>query len=134
MGRPRAGYGWTCFRRGKRTIALIWSEGRWVTTGEAARWPRCIRCRRPVENLVPGEHCGGCWYRLATPEQRREHFAQRYGVSLQNSLIDSFVRWDRTPLSDPAVNWRHYLKESQMVIPDNQRSPVQRPSGWKGTA
>lgn len=50
MGRPRAGHGWTAMTIGSRTVDLISNDaGKWITTGHAQGWPRCKRCRRPIE-------------------------------------------------------------------------------------
>lgn len=50
MGRPRAGHGWTYMRIGARTVDLINNDaGKWITTGHAKDWARCMRCRRPTE-------------------------------------------------------------------------------------
>src|SRR5262245_29265845 len=69
-GRPRAGHGWTGFMRGNKFISLIATcDGRWVTTGEAASWPRCSRCRKP-EDQIPAESglCVHCYY-YKSPER-----------------------------------------------------------------
>ncbi len=61
MSRPPAGYGWKCSEHGQG-LDLMLNRGEWVHTGVARGWPRCARCRKPLDT---GEtYCDLCAYRL----------------------------------------------------------------------
>lgn len=50
--RPRAGHAWSAMRIGpkQRTVWIMTNDdGKWITTGHARGWPRCTRCRKPIE-------------------------------------------------------------------------------------
>ena len=52
MGRPRAGHSWSWMLVGptKRDVPIMTNDaGKWITTGHAQGWPRCNRCRKPME-------------------------------------------------------------------------------------
>lgn len=50
MGRPKAGHGWSIAGPpGKHIHVMQLWDGKWVTTGVATGWPRCWRCRVPVD-------------------------------------------------------------------------------------
>lgn len=114
MGRPRAGHGWTAFRRGERIIWLMCDcHGRWVTTGMAKDWPRCARCRRP-EQMMPDDSglCVSCFYYKSNRSgdgfwSRKGDYLFPYNIGRRSQFENE---WDRRPLEDPRVNWRAYLK------------------------
>lgn len=118
MGRPRAGHGWTAFHRGDKTIWLLADcHGRWVTTGEAKKWQRCAKCRRP-EHIMPENSglCTSCFYYKSGRGgtwfwSRQEDYLFPYNIGRR---ITRNMNWDRRPLSDPKVDWRAYLRTQPM--------------------
>lgn len=113
MGRPRAGHGWTAFRRGRKLIWLIGDcHGRWVTTGVAKDWPRCTRCRRP-EHMMPEDSglCVHCFY-YGTERSGEWFWSRKEDYLFPYNIGDRSMRqdWDRRPLENPKVNWREYLR------------------------
>jgi hypothetical protein len=121
IGRPRAGNGWTSFTRGQRGIKLIFlDDGRLATTGVAAGWPRCIRCRGPYEQAPFGSGaCPTCYFyhMISIEDFWRLHKAgyplAPYNIWQRNTM----ARFDMRPLSDPKVNWRDYLRNQPAPPP-----------------
>jgi hypothetical protein len=113
MARPRAGHGRTAFFRNGKMVWLIGDcHGRWVTTYEAKKWPRCERCRRP-EHIMPegSKLCTTCYYYKSLPKgefwNRKEDYLFPYNIGKRSM---EHMGWDRGPLEDPRVNWRQYLR------------------------
>lgn len=113
MCRPRAGHGWTAFFRGDKMVKLICNgHGKWVTTGVAKDWPRCRRCRRPEDMMPDGSLCSICYY-YKTDRHGRDFWACKkdylfpYNIGKRSM---EHMKWDRSPLEDPRVDWREYLK------------------------
>ena len=107
MSRPRVGHGWSMTRRGSRRIGIFQRDsGEWVTTGEATGWPRCRRCRRPIE-ASPFESglCPICYFYKTIPvdEFWRLHnegyYLAPYNIGERCSLIHPPERLPRKSVS-----------------------------------
>jgi hypothetical protein len=125
MSRPRAGHCWTGIRRKNGAfLALIqdWS-GRWLTTGEAAAWPRCPRCRRPTNDRpFDSPLCSICYFYksgLPVDEFWRIHDTgypkAPYNIGRACTNQMHILR----ALNEPNANWRQILKSQ--TIPANAR-------------
>jgi hypothetical protein len=72
MSRPRAGLGRRLeWRRDRPHWSVFGTKSGWVPSGEAKGWPRCARCRRPAEELVPESDdllCPICYFYHALPK------------------------------------------------------------------
>lgn len=111
--RPKAGHGWTAFHRGEKKIWLLFNcHGQMVTTGEATKWPRCARCRRPDDSLPDGRLCSTCYYYKSLPpgEFWNREKAYLFPYNIGKRITENINHFDRRPLSDPKVDWRKYLK------------------------
>jgi hypothetical protein len=66
VSRPRAGHGWVPKQRGVRVSLLFGEVSGLIPTGKAAGWPRCSRCRKPIE-ASPFESglCSTCYFHRA---------------------------------------------------------------------
>lgn len=98
------------------------ADGRWTTTGEACNWPRCLRCRRPVEESPFGSGlCDICYfYKTISVEEFWRLHNEDYPLAPYNIGRRCTANlMDRRPLEDPKVNWRQYLRDAQpTAMPD----------------
>lgn len=76
MSVPAAGYSWSSIPRSAKCCAardyvpiLMTARGKWVTTGEASGWPRCPRCRKPVDESPKDGLCSTCYYYKVLPRE-----------------------------------------------------------------
>jgi hypothetical protein len=122
MGRPRAGHGFTGFiRENGEMLHLIsdWS-GRWLTTGEAAKWPRCPRCRRPTNDEPFGSPlCAICYfYRNGLPvdEFWRIHNSGYPRAPYNIGKASHKLSYVLAALNQSPSNWRMILKSQDALL------------------
>lgn len=112
MSRPRAGSGWTRVRVGMKRVDLIWARQGWITSGEAKDWPRCGRCRAPVEELYTDTNlCFWCARKVAPGDAKPE---REHGDPVREHRAWSRARQALHGIEE-APDWREHLRQSREV-------------------
>src|SRR5579863_4253057 len=96
--RRRAGNAWTAIlRKGRLTWVMMDSAGNWISTGRAAGWPRCQRCRKPIEHAefsaLHGK-CHHCHYYTMAGDEFWSHEADYF---FPYNIGERCMRFEHTP-------------------------------------